>query len=125
MINNKLLAPKPKKLNPFISNNYNRSSFENNLFYRNSAKIKNENVFKDNYPIKAEFNLENLNDFERDFEEFEARSEIFSILQSDNTCSTSFFQRDSRVSNFTFDLNEERSYISLRASTMDSNNIKS
>ena len=120
--NNKLIAPKPKKLNPFLKKNSTRSSFENNLFYRNSDKIKND---KNYFPNNINFNIEDLKELERDFDEIEARSEIFSILQSDNSCSTTFFHRNSDISNFSFDFNEKRSYIPLSTSTINSNNINS
>ena len=106
----KLHAPRPVKVNPFLRTGASKvSHFDRRLQYsqyRNSDRVKSENlnVFSKICPFND--NLLDSDEIEKEFSEIDAKSEIFSILHNDSSFSSSFLHRDSAASNITFDFCE-------------------
>lgn len=96
----KLVAPKPVKMNPFLKRGVSKQSIkEKRAIYRNSDRVKSENIFSN--PSRSDIFFDE--DVERDFDEMEAKSEILSILQNDNSLASSLATRVSAMSVSTFD----------------------
>ena len=122
---NKLIAPKPVRMNLFSQKNISKISYnEKRNIYRRSDRIKSENLYNKHCSLKD--HSFDLCELEKEFFEIEARSEIFSILNCHASFS-SFAQRDTVISNTSFDeANEEIPYIFIRPSKSNSkNNIRS
>jgi len=101
MDNKKLIAPKPVRMNPFASKNLTKiSHIDKRLFYRKSDRVKSEIIINNHCKLNDD-SLE-ISELEKDFSEIDARSEIYTILLSD-VSSSSFAQRDTIVSNSSFE----------------------
>ena len=120
----KLSAPRPVKKNPFLIRGAAKLSYtDKRRIYRNSERVKSENIFSNPGP----FNDNLFDEVEKDFSEIDAKSEIFSILHSDVSFTSSFMQRDSVISNSTLDFNEVLEEQSISALKPDNSktNIRS
>ena len=91
----KLIAPKPVRMNPFTSNKIQNNTLkEKRLCYSNSDKLRSKFIYYKNCTLND--NSFDLNELEKDFNEIEARSEIFSILYREES---TFFNRNSIIIN--------------------------
>ena len=100
----KLNAPKPVRMNPFTHKNRKKiSQNEKSIFYRNSDRFINEIIIFKHCTLTDD--SYDISELEKDFDEIEARYEIFSILNCDISLSL-FAHKELTISNSSSQYNE-------------------